>query len=274
MSSFVPEHRPTSDALMRTDRRRTNHSRARRCFRFRLELLEDRITPTTVTGLSPTSGPAAGGTLVTITGTGFTGVTAVDFGPTPATSETVLSATSISAESPAGTSVVDVTVTAAAGTSPISSADQFTYAPTVSGLSPTSGPAAGGTLVTIIGTGFTGATAVHFGTTPATNLSVVSDNSLTAKSPAGSGVVDVTVTTPAGTSTTSLADQFTYPSAPTVSSISPNSGPAAGGTFVTITGTGFTAATAVDFGIDPGHERNRREPRRRLLPTARRAQVS
>ena len=73
-------------------------------------------------------------------------------------------------------------------------------APTVTGLSPTSGPAAGGTLVTITGTSFTGATAVDFGTTAATNVTVVNDTTITADSPAGTGTVDVTVTTPAGTS--------------------------------------------------------------------------
>ena len=64
--------------------------------------------------------------------------------------------------------------------------------------------------MTITGTGFTGATAVDFGTTPATNFTVVSDTTITADSPAGTGTVDVTVTTPAGTSATSAADQFTY----------------------------------------------------------------
>ncbi len=97
--------------------------------------------------------------------------------------------TTITADSPAGTGTVDVTVTTPAGTSATSSADQFTYttaaAPTVTGLSPTTGPTAGGTLVTITGTGFTGATAVDFGTTPATNLTVVNDTSITADSPAG-----------------------------------------------------------------------------------------
>ena len=125
---------------------------------------------------------------------------------------------------------MDVTVTTPGGTSATSSADQFTYvaAPTVSGMSPTAGPPAGGTLVTITGTGFTGATAVDFGTTAATNVTVVSDTTITADSPAGTGTVDVTVTTPGGTSATSPADQFTYATAPTVTGMSPTSGPAAG----------------------------------------------
>ena len=130
------------------------------------------------------------------------------------------------AESPAGTGPVDVTVTATGGTSPTSSADVFTYlaAPTVAVISPTAGPLGGGTLVTITGTGFTGATAVDFGTNAATNLTVVSDTSITADSPAGTGTVDVTVTTPGGTSATSPADQFAYVAAPTVAGVSPAAG--------------------------------------------------
>ena len=72
-----------------------------------------------VTTLSPTSGPVAGGTSVTITGTGFTGATAVKFGSTAATSFTVNSATAITAKAPAGTGgMVKVTVTTPYGTSP------------------------------------------------------------------------------------------------------------------------------------------------------------
>ena len=68
-------------------------------------------------------------------------------------------------------------------------------------VSPTSGPTTGGTAVTITGTDFTGATAVHFGTAPATSYTVNSSTSITATAPAGTaGTVDVTVTTPAGTS--------------------------------------------------------------------------
>jgi hypothetical protein len=56
----------------------------------------------------------------------------------------------------------------------------------------------------------TGATLVDFGTTPATGVTVVNSTTITADSPAGSGVVDVNVTTPGGKSATSSADQFTY----------------------------------------------------------------
>ncbi|MGP0070165.1 MAG: beta strand repeat-containing protein [Isosphaeraceae bacterium] len=172
----------------------------------------------TVTGLSPTDGPTAGGTEVTITGTDFTGATAVDFGTTPAASFTINSATSITAESPSGTGAVDVTVVTTGGTSATSDADQFTYAaaPAVTGISPTAGPPVGGTTVTITGTGFTGATAVDFGTTGATSFTVVSATEITAVSPAElAGTVDIRVTTTDGTSATGSPDQFTYYSVPT-----------------------------------------------------------
>ena len=77
-----------------------------------------------------------------------------------------------------------------------------TAAPSITGLSLTSGPAAGGTAVTIYGTNFTGATAVQFGAVNATSYTVDSTGVITAVSPAGTAgtFVDITVTTPGGTS--------------------------------------------------------------------------
>jgi IPT/TIG domain len=65
-------------------------------------------------------------------------------------------------------------------------------------------------LLNNFGTGFTGATVVNFGSAPATNLQVISDTQLTAVSPAGTGRVNVTVTTPGGTSATSTTTGFSY----------------------------------------------------------------
>ena len=140
-----------------------------------------------MTSISPIAGPAAGGTTVTITGTGFTGATTVMFGIINASSFTVNSATNITATSPAGTGTVDVTVTTPGGTSATSPADQFTYAPvpTVTSIAPTSGPLVGGTSVTITGTGFTGATTVIFGIINASSFTVNSATNITAISPAG-----------------------------------------------------------------------------------------
>jgi large repetitive protein len=174
------------------------------------------VAAPTVTALSPNAGPSAGGTGVTITGTGFTGATAVAFGTMSATSFTVASDTSITATSPSGSGTVDVKVTTIGGTSATGAADGFTYIamPTVTGLAPATGPAAGGTIVTITGTNLSGATAVKFGGSAAVWFNVMSATSITAKAPAGSGTVDVRVTTTFGTSATSAADQFTY-AAPT-----------------------------------------------------------
>jgi hypothetical protein len=84
-------------------------------------------------------------------------------------------------------------------------------APAVTELSPVTGPAAGGTTVTINGTGFTGATKVSFGPDAATGVTVVSATQITAASPAhAAGQVNVKVTTPAGTSPAVTGDQYTY----------------------------------------------------------------
>ena len=94
-----------------------------------------------------------------------------------------------------------------------------------------------------------------------------SATSITATSPAGTGTVDVTVTTVGGTSATSPADQFTYVAAPTVTSISPTSGPTGGGTSVTITGTNLGGASAVDFGSNAAtHHRRLGDLDHRDLP--------
>ena len=214
----------------------------------------------TVSSVSPSSGPAAGGTSVTVTGTNLTGATAVDFGTKAGTSISGDTGTSLTVTSPSGTGTVDVTVMTPNGTSAVNApSDQFTYnapaLPTVTALSPSSGPAAGGTSVTVTGTNLTGATAVDFGTKAGTSISGDTGTSLTVTSPSGTGTVDVTVMTPNGTSAVNApSDQFTYnaPALPTVTALSPSSGPAAGGTSVTVTGTNLTGATAVDFGTKAG----------------------
>src|SRR5262249_3889983 len=87
--------------------------------------------------------------------------------------------------------------------------------PTVTAISPTSGPTAGGTSVTITGTGFTGATAVTFGGTAAGSFTVNSDTQVTALGPAhAAGTVDIIVTAPGGTSATAVADHFTFVAPP------------------------------------------------------------
>jgi prepilin-type processing-associated H-X9-DG protein len=213
----------------------------------------------TVTSLTTnTSGPATGGTTVTINGTNFVAGATATFGGVSAGSVTFVSSTQLTALSPAfsASGPVDVIVTSGAS-SAASSADQFTYMPAVTSLSPTLGTISGGTSVTITGAGFTSVTAVNFGTSPAASYTVNSPTLITASSPpspsGADGVFDVTVTATAGTSATSAADKYTFSGAgvssiATVPPTTPPSGPTTGGTTVTITGAGFTGATGVAFG--------------------------
>jgi hypothetical protein len=124
--------------------------------------------------------------------------------------------------------------------------------PAVTALSSAGGPAAGGGHLTITGTGFPGASAVHFGAA-ATTFTVLDASHIDASIPAGAGVADVTVTTAAGASPATAADHYTYTApTPTVTGISPVSGPTSGGQHVTITGTGFTNGATVAFDAAAG----------------------
>jgi hypothetical protein len=208
-----------------------------------------------VTAVSPNTGLSVGGTVVTVTGTGLAGAS-ITFGPgNPATnvSCTATNCTATAPAEPVGT--VDVQAMTVGGTSAAGSADQYTYippAPVITSISPATGPRAGGTAVTITGVRFTGTSGVAFGGAAAA-FTLVSDTQITAVAPAGTaGTVDVTVTTAAGASQTVTADQYTYiQPAPAITAVSPDNGPIAGGTAVTITGTDFDGTTAVSFGATP-----------------------
>ena len=206
------------------------------------------VAAPTVTAISPTDGPVGGGTLVTLTGTGLTGTTSVTFDGVAATGITVVDATTVTALTPGHPAgAVDVSVTTVGGSGTLE--DGFTYVavPTIASLNPADGPtAAGGTTVTITGAGLAGTTDVTFDGVPATDVLAVDDHTVTATTPAHvAGTVDVSVTTTSGTDT--LASAFSYLAAPTLASLSPTTGPAAGGTTVTLTGTGLTGTTDVTF---------------------------
>jgi hypothetical protein len=225
-----------------------------------------------VPAVSPSGGTVDGGTAVTVSGSGFLGATAVSFGTTAATDVSVVSDAQITVTSPPGSGTVDVTVTTPGGTCPISPTDTFSYVPVpaVTSISPTSGP--GGTQVTIIGTRFTGATFVWFGLPSPQGAAVFvveSDTEILAVAPhlLTFVPVDVTVENPFGLSPTSAADQFTYPPPPlpTVTGLSPSSGPS--GTAVTVRGSGFDTVAVVHFG-DVGTTRLRVVNDTQLVVTA------
>ena len=208
------------------------------------------IAPPSVSSLTPDNGPTAGGTVVTIEGSGFTGATGVTFDGAPGTSFSVVNDETIIVTTPAGAAgPADVVVQSPNGDS---DPEAFTYVapPAISSLTPTSGPTSGGTVVTISGSGFTGATGVTFDGAAGTAFSVVDDTTITVTTPAGAaGPADVVVQSPYGASTPGA---FTYLAPAATASITPDNGPIAGGTVVTITGSGFTGATGVTFDGAPG----------------------
>ena len=213
--------------------------------------------PPDLISISPQEGPVAGGIQVTITGNEFTGVgtTSVIFGGAAAANVNIVSATTITCTTPAHIAgSVDVVISNPFGTDTLYNGFTFLalpQPPTVTGISPEHGPIEGSTFCTITGTGFTSAPdmTVQFGGTGATNVTVMSSSSLTCVTPPhASATVDIDVTTSNGAGT--LENGFTYHDPPVVVSVTPNNGPAAGGTLVSITGSNFTTigVTIVSFG--------------------------
>ena len=169
----------------------------------------------TVGTVTPNTGPTAGGSLITIRGTGFAPGATVTVGGVPATGVTVVDAMTITATTPPGAvGSVPVVVTnpnGRAGTLP----NGFTYttgagaAPTVGTVAPNSGPTTGGQAVTITGTNFTPGATVTIGGAPATGVTVVNPTTITATTPPGAvGPANVAVTTTGGTGT--LPNGYTY----------------------------------------------------------------
>ena len=232
------------------------------------------VTLPVVTGVSPASGSTAGGTTVTITGTGLADATVVRFGRAAGTitadsstqitvtsppSNGVVTTAAITADSgtkmtAAGAGTVDITVTTRVGTSHVTAADHYAYTaprPAVTGVSPGVGSTAGGTTVTITGTGLAGATGVRFGGAAA-SLTADSSTQVTVTSPPGTGTVTITVTTPAGTSKTTEG-HYTYTTRPepaqSISFTAPASGTAGGSAGLSATGGG--SGNPVVFTADP-----------------------
>jgi hypothetical protein len=218
------------------------------------------VTTPSIGSVSPNSGPASGGTAVTISGANFStsGTTTVTFGGSPATNVNVSNASTITATTPAhAVGAVDVVVNTGGQSATASGA--FTYLstqPTVTSITPNTGSTAGGTVVTINGTNFQSGATVTIGGIAAIDVAVGSATTITAKTPVGPATQeatqprDVVVTNPDGSSAT-LARGFTYFVPPlSIATVSPSVGGTGGGTVVTITGTGFTTGvnSSVTFG--------------------------
>jgi PKD repeat protein len=211
----------------------------------------------TFSSITPSSGSTLGGTPVTIVGTNFAdgGAFGVTIGGAAATSVVRVNSTHITAVTPAGTvGARDVVITNNGGqTATGTGAYTYVALPTFSSITPNSGPPAGGTPVTIVGTNFVsgGLFGVTIGGNPATSVVRVNATHITAVTPAGTlGAKNVVITNNDGQTATGFG-AFTYVTPPpTFTTITPASGPTAGVTPVTIVGGNFVSGGS--FGVTIG----------------------
>ena len=200
-----------------------------------------------ISGFNPTSG--AIGSSVVITGANFVSVTSVAFNGVTSASPTVNSPTRITATVPGGATTGPISVTTASGTG--QSAANFTVipAPTITGLSPSSGSA--GTTVTITGTSFSDAIAVTFNGLNAGSFNVGSVTQIVAAAPAGVTTGPIRVTTPGGTAVS--GSSFTALAAPSNDNFA--SAQIISGTSGTVSGSNVAATKETgepDHAGDPG----------------------
>jgi len=213
--------------------------------------------PPVMDSIAPVSGPAKGGTAVTLNGTGFQAGIKVTFGAAQAKDVTVLSQAKVLATTPPGPGgAVDVGVKNPDGTEDVmAAAFTFVEAPVIDKVYPASGPEDGGTQVTVEGNFFVGGqvpSKVFFGAVqvPAKDVNVVSAKVIVVTTPPGKGPVAVKVENPDGQSAT-LAQAFVYvpPSPPPkITYVIPAFGSGNGGYVVSVIGTGFMDGAQVFFG--------------------------
>ena len=217
-------------------------------------------SPLSVTSIEPDNGKLAGGNSVTITGSMFEQGAGVTIGGAKAPDVKVQSATTITATTPPGEAgAADVVVTNPGGVS-ATGKGLYTYnpMPTVTGIEPTSGPLTGGNQVTITGTGFLHGATVTIGGKPATDVQVISPTTIKVTVPSAtanisvvaSGAVDVVVTNP-DTQAAKGENIYTYIPPPTIASVTPDSGPVAGGNVITIAGKDFVQGMTITIGGKP-----------------------
>ncbi|MHB8417786.1 MAG: IPT/TIG domain-containing protein [Myxococcales bacterium] len=214
----------------------------------------DYLATIQVASVSPATGPLTGGTSVVVTGLGFDASATVLFGPHALIHAQLVSPTTVTGLTPPASVAgqVDVRAFDANGAALLHGAFSYFAKPAVTSLSPASGPSSGGTAVTLKGSGFLGEQpAVSIGGQAAASVAVVDDQTLSLVTPPGGvGPADVLVQDAHGSAT--LPSGFVYfPSGAAtlaVYGVAPGSGPAAGGTQVTVVGAGFSGAPQVTFG--------------------------
>ncbi len=217
----------------------------------------------TLTQVLPPRGATAGGTVVTLLGSAFIrdfahsgsearATTTLKFGSNPVQDFQIIDDGTIELRTPPG----------AAGAANISFQNPnglflcngcFTYYDelSVTSVTPKEGPLAGGNTVDLLGTGFTADAQVLFGSNSALAITLVDSTHLTAVVPRGplADLVDVTVYNKNGSG--NLRRYYRYDEDLRLTSLTPLTGPVAGGTTVTLDGQGFTGVTDVAFGANP-----------------------
>ncbi len=199
----------------------------------------------TVMHVTPDLGPKEGGTLMTVSGSGFTPDMVVTIAEQPVVDFTFIDENTFTCMTPPvpGGTRAGLIVKNTEGVSFILDVFFFIPAPEVTSVTPSFGKPEGLVPVTISGKGFVeynaGANVVTFGGAPATNVVTVSDESITCIIPPGAGPVTVEVTNNNGTG--SLVRGYRYFPPPTAQSAIPDMGTPLGGTSIVITGTGYTA---------------------------------
>ena len=206
------------------------------------------VNPPGHTAVSPLGGSTAGNTPVNITGTNLSYASSAQFGPwtVPVTVVNDNLITCLTPANPVG--LVDVTVNDYGGqSSTLDDAYMYAPPPVPTLCTPNNGTIAGGTPVTISGTGLAYITSVTFDGIPATNVIAVNDTTVTCETPLHApGVVNVVVQDPYSQQGTIVAG-FTYNATPTLTDITPDFGPSTGGTPCTLTGTNFMVGAQVLF---------------------------
>jgi hypothetical protein len=206
-----------------------------------------------VYGVFPHVGPAAGGNVVTVTGEGLDAPNlAITFGGQSAaiTNQTANEAT-VSVPMRGLSRKVDVVSTAAGPSSSLPQA--YTYGIALTDIAPRSGPIAGGTAATLAGSAFPPDAEVFIGAGQAPVQGAPSESSIAVLTPAGQGGVatDVWVREAADPENeATLEDVFTFDEPISVGRVQPARGAIAGGTLITVLGSGFGESTLVRFGAN------------------------
>ncbi|MHB8873711.1 MAG: IPT/TIG domain-containing protein [Myxococcaceae bacterium] len=207
-----------------------------------------------VASVTPNQVSTLGGTAIQINGSNFAASPLAFVGLTPVSGATQVNPSRVDGAAPVGAvGPADVTVTNPDGQSAtLTGAVQYVVPPpSVTTLTPSSGPGSGGTVVRLAGAGFQVGATVGFGAVSAPSVAVLSPTEIEVTTPAGiDGPIAVTVANPDGQSVT-VNNGYTYVAAPEVLQALPSSGPTAGGTAVSLTGRYFRAAATVTVGTNP-----------------------